>query len=168
MPYTKNIQPYAFIAGQVADSNPFSQLSASNTDTVIIPFGVAVKLDGATAGFKLPAATGDITNRMFIASIGQRVRSNYYDVNGNLVAADTYGATPGSSMSAYELGDIAVVVEEAVLPGDQVFIRFATGAGGTQLGAFRKSADTATATAHPSWFFLTGASAGGFAIVKVV
>jgi hypothetical protein len=37
-------------------------------------------------------------------------------------------------------GSVYVQVEEAVVAHDVVFVRYAAGAGGTQLGAFRKSA----------------------------
>jgi hypothetical protein len=61
-----------------------------------------------------------------------------------------------------------VRVEEAVLPGDPVFVRFAAGAGGTGLGAFRKSADTGSAAQVPNGaVYMTTASAGSLALVEV-
>ena len=65
------------------------------------------------------------------------------------------------------IGSIYVEVEEAVTPASPVFVRVAAGAGGTQLGAFRASADTATALAASGMRFLTSAASGGFAVLEI-
>jgi hypothetical protein len=49
-----------------------------------------------------------------------------------------------------------------------VFVRFAAGGGGSQLGAFRKSADTATAVALPGAIYKSSqATPGGLALVEI-
>lgn len=83
--------------------------------------------------------------------------------------------TVGSELSYYASqsiinvqceGRIWVSVEEAVTAGDQPYVRYAAGAGGSQLGAFRKSADTASAAAVPNAKFLTDGLAGGLAVMQ--
>lgn len=171
MPYIQNIQPANYIVGAIADSNPYSMLTNVNAEASLsIPFGIAMKLDSASGGFKLPAAAGDITNRMFVSMVGMRVSSFAYDSNGNWVATDTDRASPGKSITGLEIGTIAVKVEEAVSVGQPVFIRYAASASvpaNNQLGSFRASADTNTAAAHPMWFYASAAPAGGIATVRV-
>jgi len=65
------------------------------------------------------------------------------------------------------LGRIWVLVEEAVSNGNQAYVRFASGAGGSQLGAFRKSADTATAAALPNAYYRSNALAAGYAVLEL-
>lgn len=52
-----------------------------------------------------------------------------------------------ATVSVMEEGGVYVEVEEAVTPASDVFVRFAAGGGGTELGIFRTDADTATAAA---------------------
>lgn len=51
----------------------------------------------------------------------------------------------GAMVPMLRRGALLVAVEEAVTPASPVFVRYAAGVGGTVLGAFRASADTATA-----------------------
>lgn len=60
-----------------------------------------------------------------------------------LVANNPYLA--GDAVTPLSICEIYVTPEEAVTPADPVYVRFAAGAGGSSLGRFRKSADTATA-----------------------
>jgi hypothetical protein len=168
MAYIKNINPASGLPGQIADSNPYSLNTLNNTEgTLKIPFGAAMKLDAASGGYKLPAAAGDITNTMSVAIIGTRGLNSSY-VNGVLTVGEVDGVSPGNSVTGAHQGVIYVTVEEAVQIGQACFIRFASGTGGTQLGAFRASADTATAGAHPNWYYLSSAPASGVAQVRVV
>lgn len=73
----------------------------------------------------------------------------------------------GSTAPLIRRGLVWVKVEEAVAQGDPVFVRHASGAGGTALGAFRKSADTTTAAQLPGAVYRTSASANGLALVEV-
>lgn len=56
-------------------------------------------------------------------------------------------------------GDIWVVCEEAMALNEDVYVRFAAGAGGTQLGAVRDDADTASCQLLPN-ARVVGASTG--------
>ena len=62
-------------------------------------------------------------------------------------------------------GGYVVEVEEAVTPSDDVFVRFAAGAGGTKIGAFRTDADTATAFQVTNARWRTSAGAGEKAVL---
>jgi len=168
MPYISNIQSQTYLAGQISDSNPFSLDSAPNAEsTLSIPFGIAMKIDSVSGGYKLPAASGDITNRMAVNVIINRNRFYSYDASLNPTITGNDRVAPGGWCAGLTLGYVAVVVEEAVNAGDPCFIRYASGAGGTQLGAFRKSADTSTAAAHPVWYYETAAAIGTIALVRV-
>ena len=72
---------------------------------------------------------------------------------------DPFVVSPSSSSYDYTAADIATVIEEGevwcvaeagLAIGDQPYARFATGDGGTQKGALRADADTATAALLPN------------------
>jgi hypothetical protein len=172
MGYINNIEPVAFIAGQLADSNPYSIISNANTYTTGIPFGVAMKLDSTDQGYDLPVSSGDITNRMAVNLIINRNKFYQNDVALNPLITGNTTVPVGSEAAGLTFGYVAVTVEQAVLLGDPCFIRFANGNGGfVQKGAFRKDADTvsaaATAAVHPTWYYASAATAGSIAIVCV-
>lgn len=167
MTYITNIEPASYLAGQIVNSNPYSLKGLPVTGANAIPFGIAMKIDGTTAGYQLPAASGDITNRMAVNTIINR--NLFYSYNSSLqpVIGDNTSVPVGVVAEGVTSGFVAVVVEEAVNAGDICYIRYASGAGGTQLGAFRKSADTSTAAAHPVWYYESTATIGSKALVRV-
>ncbi len=57
--------------------------------------------------------------------------------------------------------------EDAFDPTDSVFVRVATGAGGTEIGRFRTDADTATAVAFAAARILTSGAAGELGVIEV-
>lgn len=143
------------VEGLLGDLSPKQCRSYSATQ--VLPFGRLVSLSG-TAGLeaKLPAASADVT----ATALGVTVFS-HDQVNGQ-------GGYPVDAVAnVLRKGTIYVLVEEAVNAEDPVFVRFAAGAGGTNLGAFRKSADTATAVALPGAKYLTSAAADGLALIDL-
>jgi hypothetical protein len=64
-------------------------------------------------------------------------------------------------------GRIWVTAEGAVTRWTVPFVRFASGAGGTELGSFRGDADTATAALCPWALYLTDAAAGALVLVEI-
>lgn len=64
-------------------------------------------------------------------------------------------------------GRIWVLAEGNVARFTPAFVRFASGAGGTELGSFRGDADTATAAQCDWAIFLTDATAGGLTLLEV-
>lgn len=123
---------------------------------VAIPFGVLV-VQTVSGHCALPTATGNVTAlQSGVAALSHTVRPSA-----------TGGYQIGDVVRVKRRGRIWVLTEEAIVVGDVVFARFAPLAGNTQLGAFRKSADTATAVGVPraSWF---AAATSGLAIVDLV
>lgn len=125
-----------------------------------VPFGVGVCLDERSTdkqAVRLPRVAADVTGLGFdgvtMADFAKSDFSQKYHRN--------------SMLSVLRSGYIFVVVEEAVVKGDQPYVRYAAGAGGTQLGAFRKSADTSSAAALPKARYETTAALGALAIVKL-
>jgi hypothetical protein len=82
---------------------------------------------------RLPTATGEVT-------AGNPVGVLFFDP---MAPNNPYIA--GDAVAPVRKGRVWVLPEEAVTPASGVFVRFATGSGGSALGAFRASADTATA-----------------------
>lgn len=152
--------PVAF-AGMKADSGEDDCVTRANAEaSAEIPFGVAVcRQTTSDTKVILPAASGDIANLA-----GVVVHSHEYAPN---VEIGTTGVKPKVPMAVMQRGRIWVTVEEAVAVGDRAFVRFATGAGGSQKGAFRKSADTATAAECKGMVYRSAASASGLAILEI-
>ena len=161
--YTQD--PAVAIEGMRVDmSRHVDDLSA--TADVAISFGLAVtRVAGGAADDRppraaLPTGAGGITGGAFL---GVAVA----DVTLEQLAA-AVGYSIDDALTYRRVGRIWVLVEEAVVLGDDVFVRHAAGAGGTQLGAFRTSADTATAAQVPGASFRSIAGIGGLAIVELV
>lgn len=153
--------------------NEFSHAVGANlvaTVTAVgqeIPVGVAVCMDETSShdqAVRLPTASADITGFRFLGVVL------------NDLAKEAYGGQANNRKQTYHFntelpvlsdGEVWVVVEEAVAKGDQAFVRYASGSGGSQLGAFRKSADTATAAAAARCVYESAAAAGGLARLRV-
>lgn len=151
----------AAFAGMLADSGEIDVLSYINEEaSANLPFGVAVAKGTADNGF-LAMVNG--------SSVIVGILAHTHQVDPGRVAASPAGAgvPPKYLGNVLKRGRIYVQVEEAVTPASAVFVRHTAGAGGTQKGAFRASADTATAVAWTAARFLTSAGANGYAIVEV-
>jgi hypothetical protein len=143
-------------AGMIADNGPRDVLSRVNP-SVVIPFGLAVTKGTADRDVKLPTSTGEAS-----AMVGVAIQPGILPVTSS--GDPSYPVK--SPVSVMRKGRVWVKVEEAVVAGDAAFVRFAAGTG-TQLGAFRKSADTATAVAVTGARHLTSASANGLAVLEL-
>lgn len=157
--------PAVSFPGQPAD---LTNLVATSAMAVAAPLAygtLAVRDTANSSGIveagKAPALAADIT------TLG--------NVLGVVLADQARAQDPSVSVAQYPIGSAVptmrkgrawVVVEEAVNAGDPVFVRFATGTG-TQLGAFRKSADTATAAQLPTAVYRSAAGAAGYAILEM-
>lgn len=152
--------PAVAIEGQIADLNNVDMRSyAAGVD---ITNGRFVVMGAADGRCKLPTATGQITGG---TALGIAVYDPMKMVNWPSGVSVPY--PQGTTVPIVRKGVVWVKVEEAVAPGDPVFVRFAAGAGGTNLGAFRKSADTATAVQYPGAVYLDTAAANGLARVDL-
>lgn len=128
---------------------------------VAIQAGLFVCQGTADGQCKLPASSGDVAKGLGLAP--------------SRVSHDAVFPSGGTAGFTYQIGDTVgavigtgwVTVEEDVSAQDAVYVRYATGGGGSQKGAFRKSADTSTAAAVTGARYLTSASAGGLALVAI-
>jgi len=100
--------------------------------TVAIPFGVLV-YESAEKKATLPTATGNV--------IGGKTGIALVDHS----KASGVGYEIGDAVRVMRRGRVWVLTEEQLAFGDTLFARFATGTG-SQKGAFRNDADTASAS----------------------
>ncbi len=114
---------------------------------------------------KLPTASTDITNVGLVLGVSHSSVSRDPNFPSGGTANTTYQI--GDSVELVYRGQVLVTVEEAVVPGDDVYVRYDTGSGGSQKGAFRTSADTSTAALLAGARYLTTAAIGGLALVDL-
>jgi hypothetical protein len=134
------------------------------TDTVIPQTAVKVgKLLTAdkTAGkvrnaAKLPAAAGDVIKP---GAMGITFLDATREGGSDFPALRPLGVI--------RRGRLWVLAESAVARWTHPFVRFAAGAGGTELGSFRGDVDTASAAQVPQAIFLTDAAAGELVLVEI-
>lgn len=154
-----SVSATAAVQGSLADSGPHTAVSLSTPASGIVYFGNAVSYSTTAGLAKLPAASADVTS--LLAGFALSTHAFESSASGD----PQYAVSEAASLLTN--GRIWCKVEEAVAIGDPVFVRYASGAGGTVLGAIRKSADTATAAQAPGCRFISAASANGLALVQV-
>lgn len=144
--YNSNIP--AALPGLIADGpGAPRKIQTYNNPVLSIPFGLGVaKISADEDGIKLPDGSG-------VQIEGVAVRDVSRETDGYYAAK--------SAVAIMKRGRIWVVCEVDVTPDDPVYIRYATGGGGSQKGIFRNSADTATALQLVQARFLTGVSTVG-------
>ncbi|MFZ5440471.1 MAG: structural cement protein Gp24 [Myxococcota bacterium] len=151
----------AAFAGMLADNGETDILSyVSEEASANLPFGVAVAKGTADNGM-LAMVNG--------SSVIVGVLAHTHQVDPSQLASSPAGAgvPPKYLGNVLKRGRIVVQVEEAVTPASAVYVRHTAGAGGTQKGAIRASADTATAVAWTAARFLSSAGANGYAVLEV-
>lgn len=133
-----------------------------------LPYGVLVVYDAANGSPDLnhrnaivPATTGSITTAGNALGVVVADQARAQEPLVTNAVYDQYSAVP-----VRRQGRIWVVAETAVTDNAPCFVRFATGTG-TQLGAFRADADSASAVALPNAKFVGTTSAAGFAVVEL-
>lgn len=141
-----------------SDANLTLANTTPNVVTEPIPFGRAV-VRGSTGvrSAILPSTTGQK-----FEGVVERVHSNVDPIEGS---ADE--VTPFSDMSVGHKGMWYVQIEEDVTPQDDVFFRHTAGAGGTQPGAWRTDADTATADQVTNARWVDNGTAGGLGLLAL-
>lgn len=113
---------------------------------------------------KLPTASTDITTGLLVMGVSRDSVSRDPNFPSGGTANTTYQI--GDSVELVYRGQVWVTVEEAVAPGDDVYVRYATGSF-AQKGAFRSSADSTTAALLNGARYLTTAAIGGLALVDL-
>lgn len=145
-------------AGMKADSGEddcrtFAQAEASAE----IPFGAMVAQGSADNKAILPADA----NAKFVGVV---VHSHEYVPT---LEMGTTGLKPKVPMAVMIKGRIWVYTEETVALTDSVYVRHTAGAGGSQKGLFRKSADTATAVLVRGVRWISSRTGAGLVQVQV-
>lgn len=106
---------------------------------VAIPVGRAVaRSDTATQ-----TAQGIIPDTTAAPIFGVSIR----DLSKQSDASQLLDYAAGDDVGVIQAGWVYVIAEQAVIPGNPVFVRFVAGAGGTLLGSLRADVDTASAYA---------------------
>ena len=147
------------LPGMLYDNGPNDVISMINNEaTAEMAFGTAVAFEGSTRdkGALAPDATTDI-----IAGI--LLRSMTY---GEATLGDT-GVKPGGVLNVLRKGRVWVTAEQAVAPGDRLFIR-AVATGDEVEGALGMEADGTDmidSTGQGVW--LSTAAAGALAVLEV-
>ena len=159
---TYEIAHGAAFDGAVVDGQLKNIFSAAAAVTPI-PFGrfVALATAGPTgpASVRLPTSSSDVT--LVGSGFSVRVQDDVAD------SLDVLQNEIGDDVSVLDFGVIYVKVESNVVAYSPVFVRYAAGAGGSELGIARADADTATAAQVPGARFLSSGAAGDFVPVSI-
>jgi hypothetical protein len=154
----------AAFAGMRASNNPGDVIipMRNNEASAEIAFGRAVKYEGSTDddGALLPTAETSKIAGIVMHRHGYTVGSN-----GEL---GTTGLKPGAIMEVMKKGELWVTVEDAVVPGDRLWVRAVAGGDPEFLGGLLPaddSTDTVDCTAFGE--FQTTAAAGGLARLRI-
>lgn len=138
--------PPVAIEGMIADSSPYLEIISRKVEQAAgIPFGRFVTKGTASDQIQLPNATGDVSSS---AGVGFTRADTSREQ-----AATPQGYQDDHIADVMRRGNMWVDPEGTPAYGAQVFVRFAAGAGGSDLGRTRIDADTATAVALPGCFF---------------
>jgi hypothetical protein len=122
--------PTRGFAGALADNGPKDFLSRTNGNaSAEIPFGIGVIFGTTDGTAKTPAA---VTDKV----VGVVAHSHAYQPGAQL---GTTGVAALGDLNVLRKGRIYLVAEQDVVPGDRLFCRAVSGAGGTVLGAWRKA-----------------------------
>lgn len=154
--YNTDQDPVAY-EGQIGDSGFTDKVSVKCA--AVIPFGKLVVRDAADDSGKLPSAETDITNAKSVQ--GLSLASQSVEQNPSVAAAQ-YPAK--SVVPCLRKGRAWVKVEDAVDPGDDVYVRYA--GAGNGLGSFRGSSVTSEAAILANAKYKTSAGINGFALVE--
>jgi len=109
-----------------------------------------------------PSSSALVTNPN--SALGVLIHSHDRETDVSVSAATVKDK---EEMNIMHNGRCYVKVEEAVTPASPVFVRFASGGGGSLLGSFRQDADTATAVQLPGAKYMSSAAAGEFAVLEL-
>lgn len=86
---------------------------------------------------------------------------------GGTALATTADYVDNATLDIIRTGTVSVYTEQAVTEVDPVYVRIASGAGGTHLGAFRKDDDTGTAVLLTNCAFSSVGSAAGIVKLRI-
>lgn len=143
-------------AGAISKSAPYQIVGkVCDADMTV---GVAVAPGATDESCKVPASAADVDNALGVA---------VYHPFRQVLGAGGEEYADGQVADVMIDGEIWVVVEEAVSPGDPVFCRHTANGGNTTLGAFRTDADTSNAAAFDGARFASTTSGAGIAKLRL-
>ena len=141
--------------GAIADSSPIQDHESFVNAAAEVKFGCVVTRGAASNLIIHPAAAAGITDEKL--------------VRGVVVASHEMESQPGAATPGYVVGSVVpvmrkgrvwVLAEDAITEGTSiVHVRYAAGAGGTQLGAIRGSAVASETALLPKAKWKTNTSA---------
>ena len=142
-------------------------VTSSNTYRSVVSLSIPAQSGtGGTATVGIAALTAGLALVDFVGvSMRQSAKSSVatngiFGYPGITSTSTTASYVDGESVPVLTAGGIWVFTEEAVVEGDPVYVRVASGAGGSVLGAFRNDADTASCVQIPDARFCRDAAAG--------
>jgi len=145
-------------AGMWADDGEHDAVTRVNAEaTLEIPFGGFVAEGSTAAAAILPVAAN-------AKLVGPLVHSHEYNA---LYDLGTIGVKPKVTMAICRVGRVYLKSETTVAKGDRVFVRYAAGAGGTQLGAVRNAAVASETIEVKGCYFDEAAGAGAIVPVQI-
>ena len=142
-------------------------VDGNNTSSVVIPYGAIVVIDDSVT------ATNDVNNppvKLISADdeviVGLSVLEYTNEEARNVAEAN--GFPPTSQFPIAKKGEFKVFSETANKYGDPVFVRYATGAGGTKVGyGFRNATVANEAVAVPNAIWVTANGAGKVGAIRL-
>jgi hypothetical protein len=166
------VAPAAAYAGMLADDTKSDVMTMENAEaSASMPFGIVVAFKTSSPGSDR-AAVLPTTSETKLAGI--LVHSHDYErtftlPDGSTVGElDSTGIKPGAEIAVMWRGTCWVKVQQAVVPGDRLFVCKSANVVYTGLGQVG-NADESTNTIDASAIgrFTSGAAAGGFAKLQV-
>jgi len=155
-----SVDPGLAFRGMLGDPNDDSfAIPLANGAAAAQGFGIMVRRDATNPEdqFDVFSATGQ-------APVGVLVHTQ---AQQNPALAGSLGVDLLEMASVLRRGRIWVRVEEAVAVGDPVFFRHTAGGGGSEIGAFRNDADTASCDQVTAAAWLQGSAAAGVALLEL-
>lgn len=169
---TYTVAPPAAYAGMLADDTENDIMTMVNAESSLsMPFGIVVAFSSssplADTDAKLPSAS--LTRLAGIVVHEHDVERSFSLPDGSTAGElDSTGYKVGAAMSVLWRGTIWVKVQQAVVPGDRLFVCKTANAVYTAAGQIG-NADESTNTIDASAIgrFISTAAAGGFAKLQV-
>lgn len=155
-----SVDPALAFRGMLGDPNDDSfAIPLANGAAAAQGFGIMVRRDATNPEdqFDVFSATGQ-------APVGVLVHTQ---AQQNPDLAGDLGVDLLEPASVLRRGRIWVAVEEAITVGDDVYFRHTAGGGGSEIGAFRNDADTATCDQVTNAQWLQGSTGAGVALLEL-
>lgn len=153
------VEPDLAFRGLLADPNDDKYaIPMANGAAAAVGFGIMVRRDATNPEdqFDIFSATGQTPLGVLVHTHAQQ----------DPTLADPLGVALLETASVLRRGRIWVVVEEAITVGDDVYFRHTAGTG-TEIGAFRNDADTASCDQITNAQWLIGSAAAGVALLEL-